>query len=120
MVFNQKEPVTSPCDITGKTAKSRHVNWDSSSTLPTLTAIRPRPGSDENIDGQIRQMLFFSGMRAITGANDPFWNVRAFQTAMTNHSGYVSYPLMCSIFQFVMDKITDDKPTAEPAPVAQQ
>lgn len=95
------------------------VNWDSSSTLPTLTPIRPRPGSDENINGQIRQMLFFSGMRAITGANDPFWNVRAFQTAMTNHSGYVSYPLMCSIFQFVMDKITDDKPNAVPAPVAQ-
>jgi hypothetical protein len=47
-------------------------------------------------------------MRSITGANDPFWNVRAFQSAMTNHDGYVSYPLICSIFQFVMDKITDD------------
>jgi hypothetical protein len=27
---------------------------------------------------------------------------------MTNHDGYVSYPLICSIFQFVMDKITDE------------
>jgi hypothetical protein len=96
------------------------VNWDSSSTAPSLTPIKPRPASDENISGQIRQTLFFSGMRSITGANDPFWNVRAFQSAMTNHSGYVSYPLMCTIFQLVMDKVTDDKPADARAPVAQQ
>jgi hypothetical protein len=100
------------------------VNWDSgwSSTKtgkvlagepgkPNLTGIRLRPDNPrENIEGQIRQTLYFSGMRSITGANDPFWNVRAFQSAMTNHNGYVSYPLICAIFQFVMDKVTDDAP----------
>jgi hypothetical protein len=96
------------------------VNWDSSGIAPSLTPVKPRPGSDENISGQIRQTLFFSGMRSITGANDPFWNVRAFQSAMTNHSGYVSYPLMCTIFQLVMDKVTEDKPADTRAPVAQQ
>jgi hypothetical protein len=76
---------------------------------PNLTGIRLRPDNPvENIEGQFRQTLYFAGMRSITGANDPFWNVRAFQSAMTNHDGYVSYPLICSIFQFVMDKITDD------------
>jgi hypothetical protein len=98
------------------------VNWDSGwSSLrngklvagdpnqPNLTRIRFRPEDPPNhVEGQIRQTLYFSGMRSITGANDPFWNVRAFESAMTNHNGYVSYPLICSIFQFVMDKITDD------------
>jgi hypothetical protein len=98
------------------------VNWDSGWSRirsgkvvpgepgkPNLTGIRLRPDNPvENIEGQFRQTLYFGGMRSITGANDPFWNVRAFQSAMTNHDGYVSYPLICSIFQFVMDKITDD------------
>ena len=92
------------------------VNWDSgsNSARPPLTGIRLRPDNRyENIEGQFRQTLYFAGMRSITGANDPFWNVRAFETAMTNHNGYVSYPLICSIFQFVMDKVTDD---AAPVP----
>jgi hypothetical protein len=98
------------------------VNWDSGwSSIktgkvlpgepgkPNLTNIRSRPDSpNDNIEGQFRQTLYFSGMRSITGANDPFWNVRAFESAMTNHNGYVSYPLICAIFQFVMDKVTDD------------
>jgi hypothetical protein len=92
------------------------VNWDSGSShaRPGLTGVRLRPGNrSENIEGQFRQTLYFAGMRSITGANDPFWNVRAFESAMTNHNGYVSYPLICSIFQFVMDKVTDD---AAPVP----
>jgi hypothetical protein len=96
------------------------VNWDSSSKVPTLTPIKPRPHSDENIDGKVRQTLFFSGMRSVTGANDPLWNVRAFQSAMTGHKGYVAYPLMCAIFQFVMDRIIEDEPVATPAPLIRQ
>jgi len=98
------------------------VNWDSgySNNSTDLIQIRPRPNDPEfNIGGQIRQTLFFSGMRDIAGANDPFWNMRAFQSAMTSHDGYVSYPLMCVMFQFVMDKITTDPvlsaPMAPPA-----
>jgi hypothetical protein len=104
------------------------VNWDSGwSTVttgkvlpgdpsqPNLTKIRPRPDDPENhIEGQFRQTLYFSGMRSITGANDPFWNIRAFESAMTNHDGYVSYPLICSMFQFVMDKVTDDAAVPRP------
>jgi len=89
------------------------VNWDSGSGTgkPSLTPIRFRQDDpQENIEGQFRQTLYFSGMRSITGANDPFWNVRAFQSAMTNHNGYVSYPLICAIFQFVMDNVTGDAP----------
>jgi hypothetical protein len=89
------------------------VNWDSRKSAHSyLTPVRIGP--DEAILGQIRQTLFFSGMRSITGANDPFWNMRAYQTAMTGHNGFVSYPLICSIFQFVMDDITG-KPAEAPA-----
>jgi hypothetical protein len=98
------------------------VNWDSGfsgpkggkvvpgiSNQPNLTKIRYRPDDwSSHVEGQIRQTLYFSGMRSITGANDPFWNVRAFESAMTSHNGYVSYPLICSLFQFVMDKVTGD------------
>jgi hypothetical protein len=130
-------PLRSECDVVDNwltTARTKYahkqtgshalVNWDSSYSSPTpdfkkfvpdnptqpnLTKIRFHPDDAENfVEGQIRQTLFFSGMRSITGANDPFWNVRAFESAMTSHNGYVSYPLICSIFQFVMDKITDD------------
>jgi len=99
-----------------KNEYGRFVNWDSDgdSPSPALTPIRPSPDKYVNISGQMRQTLFFSGMRSITGANDPFWNVRAFQSAMTEHGGYVSYPLMCTIFQFVMDDITADTPSSSP------
>ena len=99
------------------------VNWDTSYSKhregklvpgiqgqPNLTRIRFRPDDPPfHVESQIRQTLYFSGMRSITGANDPFWNVRAFESAMTSHNGYVSYPLICSLFQFVMDKVADDE-----------
>jgi hypothetical protein len=76
---------------------------------PNLTHIRFLPDDPKlYVEGQFRQVLHASGMRPITGPNDPFWNIRAFESAMTSHDGYVSYPLICSIFQFAMDKITDD------------
>ena len=80
---------------------------------PNLTHIRYLPDdATRYIEGQFRQNLYASGMRPITGPNDPFWNVRGFESAMTNHNGYVSYPLICSIFQFVMDKINDETAAA--------
>src|SRR5262249_14668527 len=137
-------PLKSECDIVDHwltTARAKPyanvqrgggalVNWDSAYShfdkqgrivpgrpdQPNLTRIRFRPDDPSIfIEGQIRQTLFFSGMRSITGANDPFWNIRAFESAMTSHNGYVSYPLICSIFQFVMDKITDDAFPATPS-----
>ena len=109
------------------TSTRGRVNWDSGYSIErngkivppsdndfNVTKIRPRPDDPtRHIESQVRQTLFFSGMRNIAGANDPFWNVRAFQSAMTNHNGYVSYPLICSIFQFVMDDITKENVAAD-------
>jgi len=118
-------PLNSECDIVDgwliAARKRGHAKWDSGwsnlsrdgqfspGSEPNLTHIRFLPADAKlYVEGQYRQDLFVSGMRPITGRNDPFWNVRAFESAMTNHDGYVSYPLICSIFQFVMDKITDE------------
>lgn len=109
-------------------AGGARVNWDSGfsgpegdkvvpgiASQPNLTRIRYRPDDwSSHVESQIRQTLYFSGMRSITGANDPFWNVRAFESAMTSHNGYVSYPLICSLFQFVMDKVANDAEAAPP------
>lgn len=109
-------------------AKEKKQSWDSGwsnqrdgkivpGQLPNLTHIRFLPDDPKlYVEGQFREELYASGMKSITGPNDPFWNVRAFESAMTGHDGYISYPLMCSIFQFVMDKITDEKLAAPPEP----
>lgn len=82
---------------------------------PNLTHIRFLPDDPKlYVEGQFRQVLHASGMRPITGRYDPFWNVRAFESAMTEHDGYVSYPLICSIFQFAMDKITAESSPSKP------
>ena len=125
-------PLNSQCDTVDgwliAARKRGNAKWDSGwsnlsrdgkfspGSEPNLTHIRFLPNDARlYVEGQFREDLFVSGMRPITGSNDPFWNVRAFESAMTNHDGYVSYPLICSIFQFVMDKITDE-PAAAPAP----
>ena len=125
-------PQNSECDaVDGWLVAARkrgNAKWDSGwsnlsrdgqflpGSEPNLTHIRFLPDNPKlYVEGQFRQDLFVSGMRPITGPNDPFWNARAFESAMTNHNGYISYPLICSIFQFVMDKITAEPAAAPPA-----
>lgn len=125
-------PIKSECDrVDGwliAARKGGKASWDSGwsnrrgnkilpGKEPNLTHIRYLPDDAKlYVEGQFRQDLYASGMRPITGANDPFWNVRAFESAMTNHNGYISYPLICTIFQFVMDKITDEAAASPPKP----
>jgi hypothetical protein len=45
------------------------------------------------------------GMAPITRANDPFWNVRAFDNALSEHGGYMLSSFICVIHQFVMDDV---------------
>jgi hypothetical protein len=46
------------------------------------------------------------GMAPTTRANDPFWNVRAFDTALSEHNGYLLSSFICAINQLVLDDIT--------------
>lgn len=46
-----------------------------------------------------------AGMAAITRANDPFWNVRAFDNALSEHGGYMLSSFICALNQLVLDDI---------------
>lgn len=50
------------------------------------------------------------GMAPTTRANDPFWNVRAFDTALSEHNGYLLSSFICAINQLVLDDITTIEP----------
>ncbi len=56
-----------------------------------------------------------AGMAAITRANDPFWNIRAFDNALARHDGYMLSSFICAMNQLVMDNIatasTDSSPS---------
>jgi hypothetical protein len=72
-----------------------------------LTPVRPRPTEKEgHIESQFRHGLGFSGMGPIVAANDPLWNIRAYDTALWEHGGYISYPFICAIDQLVMDDVS--------------
>ncbi|TDR94538.1 hypothetical protein [Enterovirga rhinocerotis] len=55
-----------------------------------------------------------AGLAPITRANDPFWNLRAFDTALARHDGYMLSSFICAMNQLVLDEITDlTAPAAE-------
>jgi hypothetical protein len=76
--------------------------WDSQDLAP------PDPG----IAGQGRPAAQFlhglnlTGIAPITRANDPFWNVRAFDNALSRHDGYRLTSFICAMNQLVLDDIT--------------
>ena len=47
-----------------------------------------------------------SGTAPITQANDPFWNMRAFDNALSRHDGYRLTSFICAMNQLVLDDIT--------------
>jgi hypothetical protein len=75
---------------------------------PNVTPIRPRPTANGHLEIQFRQYLLNSGTESIITSNDPMWNIRAYDTALAFHSGYVTYPLICALNQLVMDDIASE------------
>ena len=67
-------------------------------------------------------------MAPITRANDPFWNMRAFDNELSRHDGYRLTSFICAVSQLVLDDTTGavspmsgrtddpDHPTVEPNP----
>ena len=85
------------------------------------TRVRDDPGShgtfwSSDDAGETAPALQFlhgfsmGGVAAITRANDPFWNMRAFDTALARHDGYMLSSFICAMHQLVMDA-----PTSFPA-----
>jgi hypothetical protein len=90
-----------------------HVRRDGSvvndASTPNLTPVRPRPvARDGHLEVQLRQFLYKSGTQPIITSNDPFWNVRAFDTTLAFHGGYVTYPFVCFLNQLVLDDIASE------------
>ena len=64
----------------------------------------------QNSTGIVAQIIHGyheSGMTQIVRANDPFWNLRANHTVISNHSGLGSYPLICTMTQLAIDGVAD-------------
>jgi hypothetical protein len=53
------------------------------------------------------------GLAPITRANDPFWNMRAFNSAVARHDGYKLASFICAMNQMVMDDVGGLSPAAE-------
>jgi hypothetical protein len=59
---------------------------------------------------EFRQSFAGSGTAEISRANDPFWNIRAFDTALSNHGGYLLSPFICAMEQIVIDRVAEPVP----------
>ena len=76
------------------------TNWDTRDLPPStivgegFPALRVVHGFDKG------------GIAPPTRPNDPFWNLRAFDTALAEHNGYLLSSFICAINQLVLDDIT--------------
>jgi hypothetical protein len=80
--------------------------WDSEDLAPAESA-------DPNLGRPAARFLHgltLTGIAPITLANDPFWNMRAFDNALSRHDGYRLSSFICAMNQLVMDDVTGSVP----------
>ncbi|MBR0813978.1 hypothetical protein JQ544_20765 [Bradyrhizobium diazoefficiens] len=84
----------------GKARKHYATNWDTYDLKPSEVALEGFPA--------LRFIHGFDvgGISPPTRANDPFWNIRAFDTALAEHDGYMLTSFICSMNQLVLDDVT--------------
>jgi hypothetical protein len=81
--------------------------WDSKYLAPaTPDAIGEGPPALQFLHG-----FNLGGTAAIVRANDPFWNIRAFDNALSKHDGFRLSSFICAMHQLVMDEITASSQT---------
>lgn len=61
---------------------------------------------DMELTAQFRHGLYRGVAYPITTARDPFWNVRALDSAIFSHGHFKNYPTLCAISQLVLDDVT--------------
>jgi hypothetical protein len=83
--------------------KEGGLGWDSQDLAP------PEAGIEGQGSPAVRFQhgLPLTGIAPVTLANDPFWNVRAFDNALSRHDGYRLSSFICALSQLVMDDIID-------------
>ena len=85
-----------------KRADQDGAYWDSENLAPpTAGAVGEGRPAAQFVHG-----FALSGTAAITLGDDPFWNMRAFDNALSRHDGYRLTSFICAINQLVMDEIT--------------
>lgn len=65
---------------------------------------------------QWRHSLNLSHQRdlwSVVSGRSPFWNVRALDTAIREHHGWVNYPMWCALNQMVLDDVVKSGPLDE-------
>src|SRR5260370_249061 len=75
--------------------------------FPNFSVLKYRGGIPA---AQFMHGFNLGGIAAITRANDPFWNMRAFDNELSKHDGYRLSSFICAINQLVMDNITTSTP----------
>lgn len=98
--------------------------WNSADLGPPVPGVS---GQGEPAE-RILHGLNLTGIAPITRANDPFWNIRAFDNALSRHDGYRLTAFICAIHQLALDDITGvsspmsdrdldpDRPMVDPNP----
>ena len=77
-----------------------------------LRAERNIAGLHNAVSVQWRHSLNVRGQAnglSVAGPFSPFWNVRALDTAIRDHAGWVNYPTWCAIHQLVLDDVTNQR-----------
>src|SRR5262245_61131851 len=94
--------------------RARHRKNDQNGTLWDSNELEPlTDGRSAKPAVHLVHSFLNAGMAAITRANDPFWNIRAFDNALSEHGGYLLSSFICVIHQFVMDDVASPPPAAK-------
>lgn len=104
-------PLTNRWLIRARTQRQEQAGnfWNSADLAPPIPGV---PGQGEPAE-RILHGLNLTGIAPITRANDPFWNIRAFDNALSRHDGYRLSAFICAINQLALDDMT-----GVPAPMA--
>ena len=84
------------------------TTWDSDDLAPAAADENPNAKS---LSTRVTHGFDMAGIQPVTRANDPFWNMRAYDDVIAEHSGYRLSSFICAINQLVMDE-----PTKIPGP----
>ena len=105
-------PVSHDWLTRARKAQTNGTQWESATLAPPLD---PDPANPRASGGppavEMTHGFRLAGMLPITRANDPFWNMRAYDDVLMSHGGFMFSSFICAINQFVMDR-----PTRWPTP----
>ena len=79
------------------------TGWSSDELAAPMVDENPNAKS---LSARITHGFELAGMQPITRANDPFWNMRAYDDVVAEHSGFRLSSFICAINQLVMDEPT--------------